>query len=203
MKSSHLVWSEQIAITFAKAVPEFQRQLDGNRVIFPAMFMSIARILSATASDIQLVTSESSIADAVTRSWEYIVGKAERPKFIICIYEGQRKEFLIIATDHRMVAALKRASSADIDRIQISNEELNAICKMVQSKVPHLAAVSDDRTHLPQPSVIVDRRNFQTYFTDRYCKELIDTKLTDSVISKTYQCFNMQFNQLENFKGIK
>ena len=50
-----LIWSEQISLTFSKAEPELQRQLDGNRgIIFPGMYLSIARILSAIASDIKV-----------------------------------------------------------------------------------------------------------------------------------------------------
>ena len=78
---------------------------------------------------------------------------------------------------------------------------------MVQSRIPQLSAVKEERSHLPQPSVIMDNprnfQNFQTYFADRHCKELLDTTLTDSVINKTYQCFSLEFTELENFKGKK
>ena len=129
MKNSNLIWSEQIAITFVKAIPELQRQLDGNRgIIFPGMYVSIARILSAIAAHVQVVTSEASLADAVTASWKFIVGKTDRPKFIVCIYEGNtsRKEYLIIATDHMIVSALrslKSSTSEQNERIRIDAED--------------------------------------------------------------------------------
>ena len=208
IKGESLLWSEQITISFSNAISEFQKQLDGNRgIIFPAMFMSIAKIISSTAAQIHISSSETSMADAISQSWPLILRKQNRPKFIICIYEGPLKDFLIISTNHLMVNAIQRLIAPAERAAQTSAstaENLATFCKMVQSQLPQLSMIKHEDRSLPQAtSVIVDPRNFQTYFTDAYSKEIIDTKLTGAVIEKTYQCFNLHFSQLENFKEFR
>ena len=61
------------------------------------MFMDIARLLCVTTKNVVLIRSESSMSDAITQSWKHLIAADEqRPKFVVCIYDGSSPaEFLV------------------------------------------------------------------------------------------------------------
>ena len=77
------------------------------------------------------------------------------------------------------------------------------ISELVQSRVPGISAGISSSLPVPPPlSVILgNAKNSQPYFADAFCKNLIDTRLTQSIVEKTYHCFNSHFSDLENFRG--
>ena len=149
--------------------------------------MDIARLLTVTSKSIQLIRSDSSMSDAITQSWSYLLGPMDsRPRFIVCIYDGSSPaEFLVIARQPHLVEALDSTPKTAPDQIEL-------LCKLIQSKLPH-----SPKLKLPQPKgnsppheqpVIPQQSKeakYQEQYADDYCQQMIDNELSQSTIVKT------------------
>ena len=210
LESSRLLWSEQLDYTFNKARTEIQRQVDRDTGIFPKMFMDIARLLTVTSKSIQLVRSDSSMSDAITQSWSFLIGsKRSRPRFIVCIYDGSApSEFLVIAREPNLVRALE-CTISPVCSPSSPLEQIELMCKLIQSKLPHsskLKLPQPKQGHSPphehhqpvtpqqqpqqeQQQQATTEVKYQVHYADDYCQQMIDNELTQSTTSRTLQKF--------------
>jgi hypothetical protein len=83
------------------------------------------------------MTSEQSMSHCVEDAFRLLssVEDSSRPQFILCIYQGPRKEFLILSTAEKIITSLENEAPIDVHELSTSAEIL-ALKSEIHSLLP-------------------------------------------------------------------
>ena len=83
------------------------------------------------------MTSEQSMSHCVEDAFRLLssVEDSSRPQFILCIYQGPRKEFLILSTSEKIITSLENEAPIDVHELSTSAEIL-ALKSEIHSLLP-------------------------------------------------------------------
>lgn len=157
------------------------------------------------------MTSEQSMSHCVEDALRLLssVEDALRPQFILCIYQGQRKEFLVLSTSEKIITSLENEAPIDVHELSTSTEIL-ALKTEIHSLLPqgihndctysNLETVSDaPKAVLPKLEPGAEQVVLE--LMDSTSREAFNGKMVANACEMFAESFNRCFgSNLERFK---